>query len=43
MDKTTSIHWHGIHQKGSPFEDGASQITQCPLPARWSFPDVPVQ
>lgn len=29
--QNTSLHWHGIHQKGTPFEDGTSQITQCPL------------
>lgn len=27
----TSIHFHGIHQRGTPWSDGASQITQCPL------------
>ncbi|ODM89025.1 L-ascorbate oxidase, partial [Orchesella cincta] len=30
--QNTTIHWHGIHQKGSIFEDGTSQISQCPLP-----------
>jgi len=30
--QNTSIHWHGIHQQGSLFEDGSSMITQCPLP-----------
>ncbi|ODM90154.1 Iron transport multicopper oxidase FET3 [Orchesella cincta] len=34
--QNTSIHWHGIHQKGTPFEDGSSQITQCPLPSQKS-------
>lgn len=29
--QNTSIHWHGIHQQGSPFQDGPSMITQCPL------------
>jgi FtsP/CotA-like multicopper oxidase with cupredoxin domain len=28
---TVSIHWHGIHQKGSPFSDGTASITQCAL------------
>ncbi|CAL8136420.1 unnamed protein product [Orchesella dallaii] len=32
--QNTSIHWHGISQRnGSLFEDGTSQISQCPLPA----------
>ena len=26
-----SIHFHGIHQKGTPWSDGTAQITQCPL------------
>jgi FtsP/CotA-like multicopper oxidase with cupredoxin domain len=26
-----SIHFHGIHQKGTPYADGASYITQCAL------------
>ncbi|ODN00020.1 Iron transport multicopper oxidase FET3 [Orchesella cincta] len=29
--QNVTIHWHGIHQRGTPFEDGPSQITQCPL------------
>jgi iron transport multicopper oxidase len=29
--QNTSIHWHGIHQKGTPTEDGTSHISQCPL------------
>jgi FtsP/CotA-like multicopper oxidase with cupredoxin domain len=28
---TTSIHFHGIHQKGTPYSDGASFVTQCAL------------
>jgi FtsP/CotA-like multicopper oxidase with cupredoxin domain len=29
--QTISMHWHGIHQLGSPYSDGAARITQCPL------------
>jgi len=40
--QNTSIHWHGMHQEGFQFEDGASQITQCPLRhqevQKYSFP-----
>lgn len=32
-----SIHWHGIWQKGTPWMDGVSGITQCPIPAGASF------
>ncbi|KAI0394280.1 multicopper oxidase [Xylariaceae sp. FL0594] len=27
----TSIHWHGIRQKGSTDQDGVASITQCPV------------
>lgn len=30
--QNTSVHWHGISQKGSLFEDGTNMISQCPLP-----------
>ena len=26
-----SIHFHGIHQKGTPYTDGAAFVTQCAL------------
>ncbi|XP_059664353.1 laccase-3-like [Cornus florida] len=26
-----SIHWHGIHQKGTPWADGPEYVTQCPI------------
>lgn len=26
-----SIHWHGIRQYGTPWSDGAADITQCPI------------
>ncbi|CAB3368220.1 Hypothetical predicted protein [Cloeon dipterum] len=33
----TSIHWHGILQKGTPYYDGVSRVTQCPLTTGTSF------
>jgi FtsP/CotA-like multicopper oxidase with cupredoxin domain len=27
----TTIHWHGLTQKGTPFSDGVPFITQCPI------------
>ena len=30
-DENTALHWHGIHQRGTPFMDGASHITQLPI------------
>ncbi|EGG08312.1 multi-copper oxidase laccase-like protein [Melampsora larici-populina 98AG31] len=32
-----AIHWHGIWQKGTPWMDGVSGVTQCPIPAGASF------
>ena len=29
--RVTSIHWHGVRQKGSPHMDGVGMITQCPV------------
>ncbi|KAG1764139.1 laccase [Suillus occidentalis] len=37
MPLLTSIHWHGIQQKKSNWADGASFITQCPIPQNRSF------
>ena len=28
----TSIHWHGIRQWRSVWEDGVAGVTQCPIP-----------
>ncbi|XP_046583057.1 laccase-2-like [Haliotis rubra] len=32
-----SIHWHGLHQKGTPHMDGVAFITQCPILPGQSF------
>ncbi|RUS74255.1 hypothetical protein EGW08_017993, partial [Elysia chlorotica] len=31
------LHWHGIHQRGTPYMDGVSMVTQCPIPAHTAF------
>ena len=28
---TASIHWHGLHQQGTPWMDGVPWVTQCPI------------
>ncbi|KLU86700.1 hypothetical protein MAPG_05712 [Magnaporthiopsis poae ATCC 64411] len=28
----TAIHWHGIHQRGTPWFDGTAGVTQCGIP-----------
>ncbi|KAF6828313.1 laccase-1 precursor [Colletotrichum plurivorum] len=30
-EEGTAIHWHGIHQLHTPWMDGVSGITQCPI------------
>ena len=32
-----SIHWHGMHQAGTPWMDGVGQITQCQIGPSSSF------
>ncbi len=29
--QAVSMHWHGMHQIGTPHMDGAAYITQCPI------------
>ena len=31
MSESTTIHWHGLHQRGTPWMDGLGFITQCPI------------
>ncbi|KAG5722008.1 Laccase-1 [Termitomyces sp. T112] len=37
MLKSTSIHWHGLFQKGTPWADGPSFVSQCPIAPGNSF------
>ncbi|RMZ88167.1 hypothetical protein DV736_g4611, partial [Chaetothyriales sp. CBS 134916] len=30
-EEGTALHWHGLLQKGTPYEDGVPGITQCPI------------
>lgn len=32
-----SFHWHGLHQKETPWMDGVPMVTQCPILAGNSF------
>ncbi|PSN45772.1 Laccase [Blattella germanica] len=31
LAKSTTIHWHGIFQKGTQYQDGVPMISQCPV------------
>ena len=33
----TSIHWHGMHQRGNPYMDGVTSLTQCAIPSHSDF------
>ncbi|KAJ3031070.1 UNVERIFIED_CONTAM: hypothetical protein HDU68_006658 [Siphonaria sp. JEL0065] len=37
LDKETSIHFHGIFQFGTQNMDGATYVTQCPIPVGGSY------
>lgn len=31
MSETTSLHWHGQHNRRTPYMDGVPYVTQCPI------------
>jgi FtsP/CotA-like multicopper oxidase with cupredoxin domain len=33
----TSLHWHGLLQKDTPWMDGVPSVTQCPIAPGSSF------
>ncbi|KAN0114020.1 multicopper oxidase [Russula decolorans] len=37
LDLETSIHWHGVFQKHTNYDDGPSFVTQCPIIPNESF------
>ncbi|KAI0923401.1 hypothetical protein AcV5_008963 [Taiwanofungus camphoratus] len=37
MNRTTSVHWHGIHQHTTNWADGPAFVTQCPIAPGNSF------
>ena len=37
MEETTSVHWHGLLQRGTPWMDGVASVTQCPILPYQSF------
>ncbi|VBB83984.1 Putative Multicopper oxidase [Podospora comata] len=36
-DESTTIHWHGIHQRNTTWMDGVAGISQCAIPPGKSF------
>ncbi len=49
----TTLHWHGVEQRGSPWMDGAAGVSQCPIQPGQTYhyrsvphpagPDLPLQ
>lgn len=37
LEEGTALHWHGILQQGTPYEDGIAGITQCPIAPGQTF------
>lgn len=37
MTEGTTVHWHGQHQKGTPYMDGTPYVTQCPILPETTF------
>ena len=35
--ESLAIHFHGLHQRGTPYMDGAGLVTQCPILPMQSF------
>lgn len=36
-NQSTSLHFHGLAMRGSPFMDGPAQVSQCAIPPGASF------
>lgn len=37
MDEGTSLHWHGLLQKATPWYDGIPSVGQCPIAPGQTF------
>nr|XP_022908342.1 laccase-4-like [Onthophagus taurus]XP_022908343.1 laccase-4-like [Onthophagus taurus] len=37
IDSSTTIHWHGHPQRGTPYMDGVPYVTQCPIQPGTTF------
>lgn len=37
MSEGTTLHWHGMHQRDSPYMDGVPHVSQCPIPPGHNF------
>uniref|UniRef100_A0A2M4ACB5 Putative multicopper oxidase n=1 Tax=Anopheles triannulatus TaxID=58253 RepID=A0A2M4ACB5_9DIPT len=37
MGESTTIHWHGLHQRRTPYMDGVPHVSQCPISPGTTF------
>lgn len=37
LGESTTIHWHGLHQRETPYMDGVPHISQCAIPPGSTF------
>jgi len=37
LSDSVTIHWHGLHMKGTPWMDGVGWISQCPIGSGQTF------
>ncbi|GAB0094395.1 Multicopper oxidase [Sergentomyia squamirostris] len=37
LGETTTMHWHGLHQRRTPYMDGVPLISQCPISQEQTF------
>jgi iron transport multicopper oxidase len=37
VNESTSLHWHGIHQRGTNQMDGSTGTSQCPIAPGQTF------
>ncbi|XP_055902686.1 uncharacterized protein LOC129938892 [Eupeodes corollae] len=37
LGESTTIHWHGLHQRDTPYMDGVPHVSQCPIQPHTTF------
>lgn len=37
LGESTTLHWHGMHQRDNPYMDGVPHISQCPIQPHSTF------
>ncbi|XP_055852973.1 uncharacterized protein LOC129916824 [Episyrphus balteatus] len=37
LGESTTLHWHGLHQRDTPYMDGVPHVSQCPIQPHSTF------